>query len=416
MQVTEVMATNTVFDVQKVRADFPILSMEVYGKSLIYLDNAASAQKPLQVMNAMNDAMTSGYANVHRGLHYLSNKATDDFEVAREDVRRFLNAPSLEEVIFTGGATDALNLVAQCYGADHIGEGDEIILSEMEHHSNIVPWHYLREHKGAVIKWVRVNDDGSFDMEDYKNLLGPKTKFVALTQMSNALGTITPMKEIIRLAHEHDAPVLVDGCQGAVHLETDVQGLDCDFYVLSGHKLYGPSGIGALYGKADYLNKMRPYRGGGEMIREVTLDNVTYGDLPHKFEAGTPPILEVIGLGAALRYIESYGHKEIAAHEHDLLEYATRQMTEINNLSIMGTAPEKGSVISFTIKDIHPHDLATVIDRSGVAVRAGHHCAQPLMKRFGVTATARASFAMYNTRDEIDSLVESIHKAISFFG
>ncbi len=409
-------AASAAYNVDKVRADFPILSMEVYGKPLIYLDNAASAQKPLQVMNAMNEAMTSGYANVHRGLHYLSNKATDDFEVAREDVRRFLNAPSLEEVIFTGGATDALNLVAQCYSADHIGEGDEIILSEMEHHSNIVPWHYLREHKGAVIKWVRVHDDGSFDMEDYKNLLGPKTKFVALTQMSNALGTITPMKEIIRLAHAYDAPVLVDGCQGAVHLETDVQDLDCDFYVLSGHKLYGPSGIGALYGKAEYLNKMRPYRGGGEMIREVTWDNVTYGDLPHKFEAGTPPILEVIGLGAALRYIESYGRKEIAAHEHDLLEYATRKMTEINNLTIMGTAPEKGSVISFTIKDIHPHDLATVVDRSGVAVRAGHHCAQPLMNRFGVTATARASFAMYNTRDEIDSLVESIHKAISFFG
>lgn len=410
------MTVNEAYDVRKIREDFPILSLEVYGKPLVYLDNAASAQKPRQVIDAMSAAMRSGYANVHRGLHYLSNRATDDFEAVREDVRRYLNAPSTEEIIFTGGATDALNLVAQCYGADHIGAGDEIVLSEMEHHSNIVPWHYLRERQGAVLKWVPVLDDGSLDMEAYQNLLGPKTKMVALTQMSNALGTVTPMKEIIRLAHLRNVPVLVDGCQGAVHLETDVQALDCDFYVLSGHKLYGPSGIGVLFGKAEHLNRMRPYRGGGEMIREVTRDTVTYGDLPHKFEAGTPPILEAIGLGAAVKYIESRGRAGIAAHEHDLLTYATDQMTGIDNLSIFGTAPGKSGVVSFSVKDIHPHDLATVIDRSGVAIRAGHHCAQPLMQRFGVTATARASFAMYNTRGEVDTLVESVHKAISFFG
>lgn len=410
------MTVNGAYDVRKIREDFPILSLEVYGKPLVYLDNAASAQKPRQVIDAMSAAMRSGYANVHRGLHYLSNRATDDFEAVREDVRRYLNAPSTEEIIFTGGATDALNLVAQCYGADHIGAGDEIVLSEMEHHSNIVPWHYLRERQGAVLKWVPVLDDGSLDMEAYQNLLGPKTKMVALTQMSNALGTVTPMKEIVRLAHLRNVPVLVDGCQGAVHLETDVQALDCDFYVLSGHKLYGPSGIGVLFGKAEHLNRMRPYRGGGEMIREVTRDTVTYGDLPHKFEAGTPPILEAIGLGAAVKYIEGQGRAGIAAHEHDLLTYATDQMTGIDNLSIFGTAPGKSGVVSFSVKDIHPHDLATVIDRSGVAIRAGHHCAQPLMQRFGVTATARASFAMYNTRGEVDTLVESVHKAISFFG
>jgi cysteine desulfurase/selenocysteine lyase len=403
-------------NIEKIKDQFPILKQKNRGKPLVYFDNAATSLKPLSVIDSESDFYKNYYGSIHRSVYELGEKATNAFEGTRNKVAQFIGTKDSSSIIFTKGATEAINLVADAWGHTNLSKGDIVLLTEMEHHSNIVPWHYLREHKGAVIKWVRVNDDGSFDMEDYKNLLGPKTKFVALTQMSNALGTITPMKEIIRLAHEHDAPVLVDGCQGAVHLETDVQGLDCDFYVLSGHKLYGPSGIGALYGKADYLNKMRPYRGGGEMIREVTLDNVTYGDLPHKFEAGTPPILEVIGLGAALRYIESYGHKEIAAHEHDLLEYATRQMTEINNLSIMGTAPEKGSVISFTIKDIHPHDLATVIDRSGVAVRAGHHCAQPLMKRFGVTATARASFAMYKTRDEIDSLVESIHKAISFFG
>ena len=407
---------STPLDIEAIRQDFPILSRSVHNKPLVYLDNAASAQKPRQVTDKMTTLINEGYANVHRGLHYLSNQATDEFEQARENVRRFLNAGSVNEIIFTGGATDAINLVAQCFAEPMIEPGDEIILSVMEHHSNIVPWHYLREKKGAVLKWVPIDENGTLDMDAYAAMIGPKTKLVALTQMSNALGTITPMKEIIRLAHEQNVPVMVDGCQGAVHLATDVQALDCDFYVLSGHKVYGPTGVGALYGKAAHLAAMRPYRGGGEMIKEVTLDQVTYADAPHKFEAGTPPIIEVVGLGAAINYMEALGREAIAAHEADLLDYATGKMSEINSLRIFGTSPEKGSIISFTADGVHPHDLATVIDRSGVAIRAGHHCAQPLMQFYRVPATARASFAVYNTRDEVDILVESIHKALSFFG
>lgn len=402
------------FDIDAIRADFPILSREVYGKPLVYLDNAASAQKPQAVIDAVRHAYEHEYANVHRGLHYLSNETTQKFEDAREKVRSFVNAASPDEIIFTSGATDSLNLVADSFGAG-IEEGDEIILSVLEHHSNIVPWHYLRERKGAVLKWIPVSDEGDLIVEEYEKLFSPRTKIVALTHMSNALGSITPTREMIRIAHTHDVPVLVDACQGAVHLPTDVQDLDCDFFAVTGHKLYGPSGIGFLYGKREMLAKMRPYRGGGEMIREVTMDNVTYGEPPHRFEAGTPPIVQAIGLGAALDYMTSIGMDAILAHEMDLLDYATDRLAEINSLKIIGTTKKKGSIISFIVDGAHPHDVSTVIDRAGVAIRAGHHCAQPAMDRFGVTGTCRASFGMYNTKAEVDALADAVAGAIKFF-
>ncbi len=403
------------FDVADIRKGFPILAREVYGKPLVYLDNAASAQKPQAVIDAMHEVITNEYANVHRGLHYLSNEATGKFEEARKTVARFLNAPSDHDIVFTSGATDAINLVADSYG-ENIGEGDEIILSVMEHHSNIVPWHYLRERKGAVLKWIDITDDGALDVDSYRNAFSPRTKMVALTHMSNALGSITPAKEIVRIAHDHDVPVLLDGCQAAVHLHVDVQDLDVDFYAFSGHKVYGPTGIGVLYGKAAYLNNMRPYRGGGEMIGEVMKDNITYADPPHRFEAGTPAIMEAIGLGAALNYVMELDRDGALAHEVDLLEYATERLRGINDLRIFGTAPDKGSILSFEIAGIHPHDLSTIIDRSGVAIRAGHHCAQPLMDRYGVTSTARASFAIYNTQVEVDALYEALLNAKEFLG
>ncbi len=402
-------------DIDAIRRDFPILSTKVHGNPLVYLDNAASAQKPKQVINKMVAVLEGGYANVHRGLHYLSNQATDEFEAARATIRKFLNAPLVEDIIFTSGATDAINLVAYSYLAPRIQEGDEIILSIMEHHSNIVPWHYLRKEKGAVLKWVPISDGGEFDFEAYVKMLSPKTKMIALTQMSNALGTLTPLTKIIAAAHAIKAPVLVDGCQGAVHLLTDVQALDADFYVFSGHKVYGPSGIGVLYGKTELLADMRPYRGGGEMIREVTTDTVTYGDVPHRFEAGTPPIVEAIGLAAALDYMMETGRAAMIAQENDLLGYATALMSEINALTFYGTASEKGSILSFNAEGVHPHDLATILDRSGVAVRAGHHCTQPLMDRFKVSGMARASFAFYNTREEVEKLTEAVKKALMFF-
>src|SRR3989338_7684755 len=386
---------NAAYDVEKVRQDFPILSRTVYGKPLVYLDNAASAQKPQAVIDAMADVYAKEYSNVHRGMHYLSNMATEKFEQAREIARDFLNAAATDEIVFTSGATDAINLVASSFAGPRIEAGDEIILSVLEHHSNIVPWHFLRERQGAILKYVPVTDEGDLDFEAYEKLFTPRTKMVALTQMSNALGTITPIKEMIRIAHERGVPVLVDGCQGAVPLPTDVRDMDCDFFVCSGHKLYGPTGIGLLYGKAAHLKSMRPYRGGGEMIREVSLENVTYAAPPHRFEAGTPAIVQAIGLGAALSYIESVGRDRIAAHEVVLRDYATRRLSEINNLRIIGTAKSKGSILSFVMDNAHPHDIATVIDRAGVAVRAGHHCAQPAMERFGVGATTRASFGMY---------------------
>ena len=403
------------FDVEKVRADFPALSLDVYGHKLVYLDNAASAQKPRQVIERMKTAYETEYANVHRGLHYLANAATDAFEGARESVRRFLNAPSVDQIVFTRSATEAINLVASSYGMDHIGEGDEIILSIMEHHSNIVPWHFHRERKGAVIKWVPVDEHGAFDLEAFKKLLSPRTKMVAVTHMSNVLGTITPIREIIRLAHEQNIPVLVDGSQGAVHLPIDVQALDADFYVLTGHKVYGPTGIGVLYGKADRLAALPPFNGGGEMISVVTEDSVTYNSPPHRFEAGTPPIVQAIGLGAAVEYMMALGSDAIMQQENILRDYAMLRLSEMNSLRIFGTCKDKGAIVSFEMKGAHAHDVATIIDRQGVAVRAGTHCAQPLLARYGVTSTCRASFAFYNTKEEIDHLVTALQSAERLF-
>ena len=403
------------YDVARVRADFPILSREIYGKPLVYLDNAASAQKPRAVLDRMRQVYENEYANVHRGLHFLANAATEGYENARETVRSFLNAASSVEIVFTRNATEAINLVASSYGLAKIKEGDEIILSILEHHSNIVPWHFHRERKGAVIKWAPVDEDGNFLLEEFEKLFTSRTKIVAITQMSNAFGTIVPVKEVVRIAHAHNVPVLIDGSQAAVHLAVDVQDIDCDFYVFTGHKLYGPSGIGVLYAKKRWLDELPPYMGGGEMIREVTEANVTYGEPPHKFEAGTPAIVPAIGLAAAIDYVRSVGKARIRAHEDALLKLATDRLSRINSLRILGRAKEKGAIISFEMKGAHPHDVATVIDRSGVAVRAGTHCALPLLNRFGTTATCRASFALYNTAEEIDVLADALLKAQDLF-
>jgi cysteine desulfurase / selenocysteine lyase len=406
---------NGSYDVVRLRQDFPALAMQVYGKPLVYLDNAASAQKPNAVLDRMTEAYKSEYANVHRGLHYLANAATEAYEGARIKVANFLNAKRPEEIVFTRNATEAINLVASSWGAPNLKEGDEVVLSIMEHHSNIVPWHFLRERQGVVIKWVDVDDEGNFLIEEFEKALSPRTKLVAITQMSNALGTVVPVKDVVQIAHARGIPVLVDGSQGAVHLMVDVQDIGADFYVCTGHKLYGPTGIGVLYAKYDHLVEMRPYNGGGEMIREVGRDVVTYGDPPHKFEAGTPAIVEAIGLGAAIDYVNSIGKERIAAHEHDLLTYAEARLREINSLRMIGTAKGKGPVISFEMKGAHPHDVATVIDRQGVAVRAGTHCVMPLLERFNVTATCRASFGMYNTREEVDHLASALIKARELF-
>jgi cysteine desulfurase/selenocysteine lyase len=409
-------AASPAYDVEAIRRDFPILSRQVYGKPLVYLDSGASAQKPQAVIDAISHAYSNEYANVHRGLHFLSNAATDAYEKARETVRRFLNAPSVDTVIFTKSTTEAINTVAYGWGMPNIGEGDEIVLSIMEHHSNIVPWHFIRERQGAKLVWAPVREDGSFDLEAFEACLSPRTKLVAITHMSNVLGTVTPMRDIVEIAHRRGIPVLVDGSQAAVHMPVDVQALDADFYVFTGHKVYGPSGIGVLYGKAERLEAMRPFMGGGEMIEEVTEDKVTYNHPPHRFEAGTPPIVQAIGLGAALEYMESVGRERIAAHEADLGAYAQERLSRVNSLRIFGTAPGKGAIVSFEMQGIHAHDVSMVIDRSGVAVRAGTHCAQPLLKRFGVTSTCRASFAMYNTKAEVDALAEALEKARKFFG
>jgi cysteine desulfurase/selenocysteine lyase len=407
--------TNGAYDVDRIREDFPILAMQVYGKPLVYLDNAASAQKPQVVLDRIQHAYTAEYANVHRGLHYLANAATEAYEGAREKVRAFVNASRPEEIVFTRNATEAINLVAATFGRERIKPGDEIVLSIMEHHSNIVPWHFLRERHGAVIKWAPIDDDGNFLIDEFEKLLSPRTKMVAITQMSNALGTIVPVKDVVKRAHARGIPVLVDGAQGAVHLDVDVQDIGCDFYVATGHKLYGPTGIGVLYGKYAHLAAMPPFNGGGEMIREVSQDVVTYGDPPHKFEAGTPSIVQAIGLGAALDYIGSIGKARIRAHETALVKYAHERLREINSLRIFGTAREKGAIVSFEMKGTHPHDIATIIDRSGVAVRAGTHCVMPLLARYGVSATCRASFALYNTRAEVDHLADALIKAQDFF-
>ena len=403
------------YNIEAIRADFPILSTQVYGKPLVYLDNAASAQKPKAVLDRLTHAYTHEYANVHRGLHYLANAATEAFEVARESTRKFLNAESTDEIVFTKGATEAINLVAASFGLQHIQEGDEIVLSIMEHHSNIVPWHFLRERKGAVINWVDVDEDGNFSLEAFEKTLTSRTKIVAITHMSNVLGTVVPVKDVIKIAHAHGIPVLVDGSQGAVHLDVDVRDLDADFYVFTGHKVYGPTGIGVLYGKKKLLESLPPYGGGGEMIINVTQDNVTYNQPPHRFEAGTPPIVQAIGLGAALEYMMSLGRENIRAHEADLAEYAMNRLSQINSLRIFGNTKNKGAIVSFEMKGAHAHDVATIIDRYGVAVRAGTHCAMPLLQRYGVTSTCRASFALYNTRAEVDVLAESLLKAQNLF-
>ncbi len=402
------------FDVEAVRAEFPILAREVHGKPLIYLDSGASAQKPKAVIDAMVQAMEGSYANVHRGLHTLANETTDAYEQARESVRRFINAPSVNEVVFTKGATEAINLVASSYGLS-LKAGDEIVVSQMEHHANIVPWHFLRERQGIVLKFVPVLDDGRLDMDAYRALLGPKTKMVALTHMSNVLGTINPVNEIIEAAHAVGAPVLLDGAQAIVHMPVDVQALDVDFYVFSGHKLYGPTGIGVLYGKAERLAALPPYQGGGEMIGTVAEATITYADPPHRFEAGTPAIVEAIGLGAAVEWLEKLDRKAVAAHEAALYRRVRQGLEGANWLTEIGQAPGKGSIFSFTVEGAHAHDIAQILDRYGVAVRAGTHCAEPLMRRFGLTSSARASFALYNTLDEADSFVEALVKAQGFF-
>jgi cysteine desulfurase/selenocysteine lyase len=407
--------TNGAYDVDRIRADFPALAMQVYGKPLVYLDNAASAQKPQVVLDRLTRAYSSEYSNVHRGLHYLANAATEAYEGAREKVRGFLNAERTEEIIFTRNATEAINLVAATFGRERIRAGDEIVLSIMEHHSNIVPWHFLRERHGAVIKWAPVDEDGNFLIDEFEKLLSGRTKLIAITHMSNALGTIVPAKEVTRLAHARGIPVLIDGSQAAVHLDIDVRDIGCDFYVITGHKLYGPTGIGALYGKYQHLAAMPPFLGGGEMIREVFEDRVTYGDPPHRFEAGTPAIVQAIGLGAAIDYVQSIGKGRIRAHENAVVGYAHERLGEINSLRILGKARDKGAIISFDLKGAHPHDVATVIDRSGVAVRAGTHCTMPLLARYGLTATCRASFGLYNTRQEVDALVEALRKAQDLF-
>ncbi len=402
-------------DVAAIRADFPALSTQVNGKPLVYLDNAASAQKPSQVIDGTAEFYRTSYANVHRGLHHLSTAATEAYEGARAKVAKFLGTSSDQEIVFTRSVTEALNLVAHGLG-ESLQEGDEIILSVMEHHSNIVPWHYLREKKGAVLKWVPVLEDGSFDFDAFESMLSERTKIIALTHMSNVLGTVTPIRAVAdHIVERDDITLVVDGAQGAVHMSVDVQALGCDFYAITGHKLYGPSGIGALWGKAEKLADLPPYMGGGEMIDEVREDGMTYAPPPARFEAGTPPIAQAVGLGLALDYIEMIGRDAISAHEHDLLAYAMEQIRHINAVRIMGEAPDKGAIISFEVEGAHAHDISTLLDRSGVAVRAGTHCAQPLLKRYSVTSSCRASFGVYNTRDEVDTFVESLKKAQSFF-
>lgn len=399
------------FDVMRARDDFEILSRSVYGRPLVYLDNAASAQKPRQVLETMHSFATSEYANVHRGVHYLSAKATERYEAARETVKRFLNARHADEIVFTKGGTEAINLVAYSFVAPAIAAGDEIVLSVMEHHSNIVPWHFLRERQGAILRWVDVRDDGSLDVDAVDAAIGPRTKLVAISHMSNVLGTVSPLGEIVARAHAKGVPVVADGCQGAVHEIVDVDHLDVDFYAMTGHKLYGPTGIGVLYGKRDHLKSMRPFNGGGEMIREVVRDRVTYADPPARFEAGTPPIIEAVGLAAAIDYLESHDRTAVKAHELDVLSYARARLANLNWLRVIGDAPGKGAIISFESDGMHAHDIATILDREGVAVRAGHHCAQPLMERFGVTSTSRMSFALYSTREDVDAAVEALGKA-----
>jgi len=403
------------FDVERVRADFPILRQTVFGKPLVYLDNAATAQKPRAVIDTLTRFYEVDNANIHRGLHQLSERSTAAYEETRAKVRRFLNAAEDREIVFVRGTTEAINLAASSYARPHVGRHDEVLITTMEHHSNIVPWQMLCEEKGARLRVAPINDDGELLLDEFEALLGPRTRIVSVAHVSNALGTVNPIRRIVEMAHRRNIPVLVDGAQAAPHLKIDVRDLDCDFYTLSGHKLFGPTGIGVLYGKAALLEAMPPYQGGGDMIASVTFEKTIYNRLPHKFEAGTPHIAGVIGLGAAIDYLESIDPEGRAAHEQALLEHATRRLAELPRLRIVGRAKEKTGVLSFVIEGIHPHDIGTILDREGIAIRAGHHCAQPLMDRFGVPATARASFALYNTREEVGALESGIRKVLGVF-
>jgi cysteine desulfurase/selenocysteine lyase len=403
------------WDVERVRKDFPVLLQMVNGKPLVYLDNAASSQVPQVVIERGSKYLREEHSNIHRGVHYLSQRATTAYEGAREKVKRFINARDAKECIFVRGATEGINLVMHGYGRKFVGEGDEVIISAMEHHANIVPWQMLCEEKGARLRVIPMNDAGELLLDEYDALLNERTKIVAVTHISNALGTINPITEIIARAHQHGVPVLVDGAQGIVHLSIDVQELDCDFYVFSGHKMFAPTGSGVVYGKAEWLEKMNPFQGGGDMIRTVTFEKTTYAGLPNKFEAGTPAIASQIGLGAAIDYLNSIGRERAVEYEQELLAYATERLSAIEGLRIIGTAREKASVLSFVIEDVHPHDIGTILDQEGIAVRAGHHCAQPVMQRFNIPATARASFAFYNTKEEVDVLARAIEKVIEVF-
>ncbi|MBN1512827.1 MAG: cysteine desulfurase [Phycisphaerae bacterium] len=403
------------YDVQRIRADFPILSRRVNGKPLVYLDNAATTQKPLAVMDAISRYYRQDNANIHRGVHELSVRATEAYEAARTRVQQFLGAARPEEIVFVRGATEGINLVAQSYGRPRLQQGDEVLITTMEHHSNIVPWQMVCEQTGARLRVVPISDAGEIDLDEYAALLGPRTRIVAVTHVSNALGTMNPVWAMIDLAHRQGAVVLVDGAQAVAHVSVDVAKLDCDFYVFSGHKIYGPTGVGVLYGRKELLDAMPPYQGGGDMIRSVSFEKTTYGDVPYKFEAGTPNISGGIGLAAALEYVQRIGLEAIAAWEHDLLAYATAALTAMPQVRIFGTAREKASVLSFVVEGVHPHDVGTILDREGIAVRAGHHCAQPVMQRFGVPATARASFGLYNTREEVDALVAAVRRVIEVF-
>lgn len=403
------------FDIDRVRRDFPILSREVNQKPLVYLDSASSAQKPLAVIEAMDYALRAEYANVHRGIHYLSNTATQKYEDARETCRRFLNARSASEIVFTKNATEAVNVVAYSWGGENIREGDEIIISVMEHHANIVPWHMLCERTGGVLKWAPISDTGELLIDELERMVTPRTKLIALTHMSNVLGTVVPIAEVSRIARQHGAKLFVDGAQSTVHMSVDVQALDVDFLVFTGHKVYGPSGIGVLYGRKELLEKMPPFLGGGAMIESVSKEAITYGPPPERFEAGTPPIVEAVGLAAALDYMMILGRDQIAVHEAALSQYAHDQLDQLNWLTIYGRSRGKGGIISFTMDGLHPHDISMVVDRSGVAIRAGHHCAQPLMDRYGVPAMCRASFGLYNNREDVDVLVKALTKAHDLF-
>jgi cysteine desulfurase/selenocysteine lyase len=403
------------YDVAMIRRDFPILSKKIYGRPLVYLDNAASAQKPQAVIDAERDVYEHCYANIHRGVHWLSVHATDAYDAAREKTRRFVNAAEAREIVFVRGTTEAVNLVAQTYGRVHVGPGDEVLITGLEHHSNIVPWQILCEEKGARLAVAPLADDGSVDLDAFERLLTPRTRIVSVAHLSNALGTVLPVRHMAELAHARGVPILVDGAQAAPRMPVDVRDLGCDFYAFSSHKIYGPTGVGVLYGRAELLERMPPYQGGGDMIRSVTFEKTTYNALPHKFEAGTPNIAGGIAFGTALDYVSGIGLERIAAHEHDLLTDATNKLQSIEGLRIVGTAREKAGVLSFVVDGVHPHDIGTVLDRHGVAIRTGHHCAQPVMDRYGLPATARASFGLYNTRGEVDALAAAIHEAIRMF-